>query len=341
MKFQLPLTLAIFTLALSACSNGDKSAGTPPQPPGKSTPPPNPPSPPPQPPTQGGPNWQTPQIKQEYTYEFRANQCSTGKHTLSSKNDYCNALLNDSVNSNCAREMRAQNYQFFCTAPTVHCTVDATDFKDHGFWGKLNPFANIQGFLDLNWDGKDRGIYDVFTLAAGTYGKVRLDLSPAAASAANGQIQLFQQRGSEVFLVRSNLGSQFSMLVTSKETEKSIKAICTSDKKFKKPNRDLSRVRCMSRHSGSGFIQEEILTWNTKIQFEKELFRGRHNEKINVRLNPAQQGQDESIEINASDVVGFQRDLNAKASLNEGIEFTYRSKIDSSEVSVICDPASK
>jgi hypothetical protein len=43
---------------------------------------------------------------EKYTYEFEFNGCKTGKHSFSSKSEYCEALLDDDLNHGCARSMR-------------------------------------------------------------------------------------------------------------------------------------------------------------------------------------------------------------------------------------------
>lgn len=345
MKVRLPFAMTVFTLALCACSNGDNNA--PAAPPPVVNPPPT---------LTGSPNLPNSQMLTELQYEYKMNDCSTGAHKFSTKKDYCDALLNDSLNNSCARELRVQGHQYFCTGAqqasnpgalspmtTARCVVNGMDLKDRTFLENLNPFnpQRRQSFQNMFWDGKQARSFDVLTLGTNLYGKVRLALTPAQApSAANGQIQLLQQRGNDAFSVRSNLGTKFSLLVTNYETEKEVEAVCVSEKVFKLAKRDLSQVRCKAQVVGSsGSPQEEILAWDTKTSLQKELFRGRHNEKISVRLNPAQQGEEESIQIEAE--VGFDKTMKAESTLNEGLEVRYHSRNERSEVLVNCEPASK
>lgn len=351
MKLHLYFILPVVALLLDACSNGDRNAAlsaqaqTSPAPTLPSTGMPSLPSPP------------TPQNSEEYYFEFLAKGCSTGKHKLSTKKEYCDALLNDPLNSNCAREMRLESYQSFCTGTqpaanpgalspmtTARCIVNGMDLKDRTFLDNINPFnpQRRQSFRDMFWDGKSERSFDVFLSAVDTYGKVRFAVTPAQSqSAAKGQIQFFQQRGAYAFSAYSNLGTKLRMLVTNYETEKEVESVCITDKVFKRAKKDLSRIRCLSRLSGSnGHSQEEVLNWDTRTPLQKELFQGRYNQKVSVRLNPAQQGEEESIQIEAVEV-GLDKTMKAEATLNEGLEIKYLNKNDRTEVSVVCEPASK
>lgn len=51
-----------------------------------------------------------------YSYEFydRQKKCTTGRHVYHSHERYCRALLNETVNSHCARQKRLEVYNLGC-----------------------------------------------------------------------------------------------------------------------------------------------------------------------------------------------------------------------------------
>lgn len=52
--------------------------------------------------------------KAEYSYQWQKGDCPTGKHTFSSKDEYCRALLDESLNAGCAKEEREADYKENC-----------------------------------------------------------------------------------------------------------------------------------------------------------------------------------------------------------------------------------
>lgn len=342
MNLRMPLAITMFTLALGACSNGG-GGGAPPVTPIT----PNSPTPTP-----------VPDVAGEFSYEYIYNGCSTGKHKLLSKKEYCDALLNDSLNNNCARELRIEGYNRRCTnaqpaspgtlpsAGTARCVVNGMDLKDRTFLDNINPFnpQRRQSFRDIFWDARRQQSYDILFSAVDSYGKASFVLTPAAANhSAMGQIQLQQRKGVDSFSVTSGLGSQIRMVVTNYKLEKEVEAVCLSDKSFKHPKVDLSVVRCSYRLGQMGDkspLKEESFSWDTRHSIQREIFRNRHNESIVVRLKPAEQGQDERIEIEAVEL-DLDKTLRAEGSLSEGLQVRYQGRQSRSDLTISCAPASK
>jgi hypothetical protein len=48
---------------------------------------------------------------ESYKYRFTENGCDTGEQRFSSKQDYCGALKNDSLNNGCAATTRAKTFE--------------------------------------------------------------------------------------------------------------------------------------------------------------------------------------------------------------------------------------
>lgn len=49
-----------------------------------------------------------------YSYQYNENGCDTGKRAFSSKESYCDGLLDESANNYCARGMRQETYDRNC-----------------------------------------------------------------------------------------------------------------------------------------------------------------------------------------------------------------------------------
>lgn len=343
MRTQIQIALSVLALTLAACSNGGGGGGTAaPVTPTTTTTAPTPID-----------------IQGEFTYEYKMHGCSTGRQKLNSKNAYCEALLNDALNNNCAREMRVETYNRMCTTNTqvsnpgvlpsmssARCVVNGMDLKDRTFLQNMNPFnpQRRQIYRDMFWGGKKDQGYDILGSLVDSYGKGRLLLTPSQADrGATGEIQLHQQKGESKFSVRSGLGSQISLKVTNLEIQKEVEAVCLSDKSFKRAKVDLRRVKCSLVHSESGRKEtrrDEEIVWDVANKVEREIFRGRSSERIMMRLKPAAAAQEEVISIEATDL-DIDKTMVAEATLNEGLEIRFRGQLTGVDLMIHCAPASK
>lgn len=293
-------------------------------------------------------------ITGEFTYDFAVNGCSTGKQKFNSKKAYCDALLNDSQNRSCARELRVEAYNRACTgtkvtqvgslAPmsTARCVVSGMDLKDRTFLDNLNPFnpQRLQSFRDIYWDGKREQGYDVMFSAA--YGKARFIMVPASSPyPALGEIRVQQRKNEDLFSVRAALGAQVRMAVTNYEQEKEIEVTCRSDKAFRASSSNSKRVKCTySAGDGRSASREELINWDQKTMVAKEVYRGRGKEALIVRLLPAEAGTEERIEVEAVEL-DEDRTMKAESSLADGIEVRYQGKETRRTFSLACAAASK
>ncbi|NUN04919.1 MAG: hypothetical protein HUU57_04065 [Bdellovibrio sp.] len=296
-----------------------------------------------------------------FTYEYKYNGCSTGKHTLNSKQDYCNALLNDVLNNQCAREMRIEVYNRQCTAApitnvgklpmanTARCVVNGLDLKDRKFIENMNPFnpQRRQSFRDIFWDGRRKQTYGIMSQATDSYGRVNFLLWPAnARSAALGQIQVQQPRAGGTFSASTELGSHVRLIVTNYENQKEVDTMCISNASFRRPKSNLSRVICTysqgytGAHNRSASQRTEEFSWDLKTATTKELIKGRNRDTVSVRLIPAAGGHLEKIMIEIMEV-DFDKSLKAEATLSEGLQVTYGGSFAESDLTVSCAAASK
>lgn len=348
MRTPISIIFSLFALSLAACSNGGGGSGPAAVvPTGQS-----PTTPAPTPAIPGG------NVTGNFSYEFKVNGCGTGKQQFTAKNAYCDALLNDSLNQNCARELRVETYNRMCTAnqethpgvlpamSTARCVVNGMDLKDRTFLQNMNPFnpQRRQIFRDMFWSAKTTQSYDILGSLVDSYGRARFQLTPSQAGrVAQGEIQLFQQKGGERFFAKAGLGTQIRMTVTNYEIEKEVEAVCLSDKSFKVVKADLSQIRCSMTHKNGGrksTQREEMVVWDVANVVEKELFRANGRESIHLRLKPAKDGQDETLELEVADL-NVDKTLRAEATLNEGLEVRYRGQESGVEISLKCAPASK
>ncbi|KYG60672.1 hypothetical protein AZI85_11785 [Bdellovibrio bacteriovorus] len=342
MSLKNSLLLTALTMVLGACGNG--GGGQPVVTAAAPIPNPNPT------PTSIG--------YEELTYEFKFNGCSTGKHKLLSKKEFCDALLNDALNNNCARELRIEHYNRQCTAtqpssagtllPTsaARCIVSGMDLKDRTFLDNMNPFnpQRRQSVRDMFWNGRQSQAYDLL-FSSNSYGRARFLVSPAQAGrSAQGEILLQQQRGDDAFSARGGMGSPLRMVVTNFTDEKEVDAVCISDKAFRVPKKDLRTVKCSFRlggtHDRNSTVREEILTWDLVNSVQKEIFRTRRSGSIVVKLKPAANGEEERIEVETVEL-DIDKTFKAEAALNEGLEIRYQGRQTRADFSLQCAPASK
>ena len=50
----------------------------------------------------------------KFTYNFQEGECSTEEHTFGSKDEYCEALRNHSLNKGCAAKTRKETFDKEC-----------------------------------------------------------------------------------------------------------------------------------------------------------------------------------------------------------------------------------
>ncbi len=55
---------------------------------------------------------------QDISYDLTQNQCPTGKHSFSNNGDLCAALQDNSLNHNCALDLRQQRFETDCPGAT-------------------------------------------------------------------------------------------------------------------------------------------------------------------------------------------------------------------------------
>ena len=55
---------------------------------------------------------------QKISYDYTENSCPTGRHEFESQEALCDGLKNDSLNNNCARNLRYQEFKQKCPAGT-------------------------------------------------------------------------------------------------------------------------------------------------------------------------------------------------------------------------------
>lgn len=82
----------------------------------------------------------------EFQYELKEANCTTGNQKFDSKPAYCYGLLNDTLNSNCARNERFEKFKTECSQ--LNLVIP----------NQLNPSHESQGPQNSNRDPDDTGI---------------------------------------------------------------------------------------------------------------------------------------------------------------------------------------
>lgn len=290
------------------------------------------------------------------TYEFKRNGCSTGVQRFQNKKEYCDGLLDDVRNNNCAREMRLEHYNRACTGgtsslgvlppmSTVRCSANGMDLKDRTFVDNMNPFnpQRRQIITERFWGGRSAVTYDLMGTLVSNYGKSQIVLRPAqGAQAAQSEITIGQNKNQDLFSARTAMGGQIQLTVTNFDTEREMDVVCQTDKAFRKVNKDLSTVRCtFTLGTGSNPVtKEQNLQWDQRNTLEREVYRNRASEALIVRLIPAHQGGEAKIELEAIEL-DINKTIRAESGLNEGLSIGYRSQQSGTLMNFSCAPASK
>lgn len=289
-------------------------------------------------------------------YEFKRNGCSTGVQQFSNKKEYCDGLLDDARNRNCAREMRLENYNRNCTGgtfamgqlspmSTVRCTANGIDLKDRTFVDNMNPFnpQRRQILTERFWGGRAAMTFDLMGTLVSNYGKSQLTLRPAkGAVTAQAEISIGQNKNQELVTARAGMGGQVQLTVTNFDSEREVDVVCLTDRAFRKVNTDLSAIRCSFAlgSDNNPVMKEQILQWDQRQVLEREVYRNRASEALRVRLKPAHQGEEAKIELEAIEL-DINKTVRAEAGLNEGLSISYRSQQSQTLMNFSCAPASK
>ncbi|MEN0058382.1 MAG: hypothetical protein AAGB31_06070 [Bdellovibrio sp.] len=344
MKSRHIIPLLSLTLLLGACSDGGGGNAAAPVP------------------TTTVPPMSVPDATGNFGYEYTISGCTTGKHTFTSKKAYCNALVNDSLNKNCAREMRVEMYNRDCiqqntgTIPgsnvanggSAYCQVNSMDLRDRSFRQNMNPFnpQRRQAVRSIYWDAKREQAYNLTAMPAMSYGSSRFIMTPSSIKkAAQGEVLFKQKDRDGVFTATSGLGSLIRLTVEDADAETEVETLCTSHASFKRAKVDARKVKCTysnGREIRGKAVRHEIplITWNLKKAVEETVVYNRGGDAFAIRLYPATGGYAEKIEIA---VEGLDIDMNMKAesTLNEGLSVSYKDKYSSEELSIECAVASK
>lgn len=341
MKNILTVTFAMLSLSLAACSNGGSGSNSGPGP--VLTP------------TVTNPG-NIPMVNGRYMYEFSANNCSTGRREFATIKEYCDGMLNDSLNSNCARDLRIAAFNRQCInggstiqpgtmniMNTARCVVNGNDLKERTFLQSLNPFnpQRRQVIRDIFWDGRRDRSYDILGTISAAYGKAKFTMSPAQQNLpAEGVVGLVQGGGRDAYLVRSQLGSQISLTVQNESARQETQMVCMSDSSFKRAKADLRQVRCTYKTEDRKSAREELLSWDLQSETARQIFAKQASESITLRLKPATSGQDARVEIEIANL-DYDKSLRAESTLNEGLEIRFNSRESGANLVLSCAPASK
>lgn len=107
------------------------------------------------------------------SYDFTLNGCATGKHTFSSKDEYCKGLTNESLNKSCALQLRKDLYEQKCGH-----WPQATGEE----WSKVDPSSldiAVRRILDKRLTGNvvaHGGAYFAFALTVRSDGKYKFEM---------------------------------------------------------------------------------------------------------------------------------------------------------------------
>lgn len=297
----------------------------------------------------------TPMVNGRFTYQFNQNGCDTGRRDFSTKVEYCQALTNDALNNNCAREARVTMFNAQClnngtnAGPALNimnsarCVMNGSDMGDRTLWQNLNPFnpRSRQMTREIFWDGHRDRTFDIMGSLGQPYGKAKFTMRAAqGATAAEGVIGLIQGNGSASYLVRSNLGSQIALTVEDQTSRKLSQVVCLSDASFKHAKKDLRQVRCVYKGDDNRGSRDELVSWDLRSMTERKIFSRIASEEITLRLKPAATGVDEHIELELKDLDG-DKTLRAESTLNEGLELRFDSRETGSNIVLSCGAASK
>ncbi|HEX7675587.1 MAG TPA: hypothetical protein VF412_15535 [Bdellovibrio sp.] len=301
------------------------------------------------------PTTNTPFVNGHFTYQFTQNGCDTGRKDFTTKADYCQALTNDALNNNCAREGRVMMFNNQCVnlgtnaGPTLNimnsarCVMNVSDTADRTLLQNLNPFnpRNRQMIREIFWDGHRDRTFDIMGSMVQSYGRAKFTMRAAqGATPAEGVIGLVQNNGEDSYLVRSNLGSQMTLTVQDQSSQKLSQVVCLSDSSFKRPKKDLRQVRCVYKGEDSRSSRDESIGWDLHSVTERHIFAHGASEEITLRLKPAAAGLDERIELELKDIDG-DKTLRTESSLNEGLELRFDSRETGSNIVLSCGAASK
>ena len=94
---------------------------------------------------------------EQYSYNFKVNNCATAAKSFSSLSDMCVALADDSFNNNCAGDARCDKFQNDCLGLNLNVTCESFGRDKNGRFG-FNPFGDNHRRSRKNpWKDDHRG----------------------------------------------------------------------------------------------------------------------------------------------------------------------------------------
>lgn len=299
-----------------------------------------------------------------YAYsETLPRRCETGLHSFNTLAEMCQALLNESLNQNCARLLRENDHFVRCRGigggsplpqlPVVQgpfrniwCSVAA---RDHS--GRFGSFFNNRGNRNfLNWDSRQRRRFALpFGNLSSRFGEATLILHPAEFGQGPGsaEIVLTQKKGErQMHRVRGSLSQPTRLFVEDPDMRTSIQIECMQMESaaaatFIAPAP--SRISCQGQY-GRGrdafrFEESFQLNASTSDPRLKGQSKAQRPDGLGLKLELRSGFGSDAAMISVEGFNGQdQRRIVGSGSVRQGFEFVTRDRDSDFQIQLQCRP---
>lgn len=296
-----------------------------------------------------------------YTYMFRdyAMNCSTGRQSFNTLGEMCTALLDEALNSNCARFLRETDHLMRCRGQggqvggmpvpvipqtpgipmrNVWCSVGGKDYARN--WGAM--FNQRSNFRAILWNGTQRVSRELPFGANGRYGDASVILTPSINGDSEGRAEVvLRQDGGRVYSVKGRVSHSTRLQVDDARQETSTLLDCAAmDPNQSAPAILFQSVSCKITHRAGGrrFVDEKNISWSGQSIHQENLRvgPGRRN-NLDLRLLPAPAPDFAVVEVESAEFDTDKR-LYARGSLRGGFDFRHQDRRSQLDVQIQCTP---
>lgn len=294
-----------------------------------------------------------------YTYLFRdySMNCSTGRQSFNTLGEMCSALLDEALNSNCARFLRETDHLMRCRgqggqiggAPVpvipntpgipmrnVWCSIGGKDYGRN--WGAM--FNQRSNFRSIYWNGRQRVGRELPFGANGRYGDASINLTPSINGDVEGRGEVvLRQDGGRTYSVKGRLSHSTRLQVDDARQETSVLLDCAAmDASLSVPAFAIESVSCKITYRAGGrrFVDEKVLPWSGQSIYQETLSFGRQS-GMELRLLPAPAPDFAVLEVESAESETDKR-FYARGSLRGGFDFRHQDRRGQVDVQIQCTP---
>lgn len=286
------------------------------------------------------------------TYKVTGEGCDTPVLKFKTKEQLCNALLDDDVNDGCARMERIEQFEEFCRNKELSwshsesqrkSTLLGTEKAAVCVSSAKKAFADqadLEESFSFNWSEDKTQNFDInpgveglnlgFQLAKNT----ELNTSEAFIVAVSGD--------KSKYMLRARAGAKLKLTMLNSRTQQDLQVSCESHSRLASKVIQGEKIRCGILASTGDQVEEKtIVDLELKNSLSQTpMYKGKQGEMVSVRIKESDANKSAKLEILIARLDTI-HSAKAESTVSEGIDLTFENPESGRGLKIICAPASK